>query len=75
MMIAREKENEIMENMEIRMTMLKHNMKFWQVANVIGIDPATLSRWMREELTGERLEQVKNAIEKLKTEKKVGASV
>lgn len=64
-----------MENMEIRMTMLKNNMKFWQVANVIGIDPATLSRWMREELTGERLEQVENAIEKLKTEKKVGASV
>ena len=64
-----------MENMEIRMTMLKNNMKFWQVANVIGINPATLSRWMREKLEGDRLEQVEKAIEKLKSEQKAGASV
>ena len=55
-----------MENMEIRMTMLKNNIKFCQVANIIGINPDTFSRWMRDELTDERREKVEKAIEKLK---------
>ena len=64
-----------MENIDIRMAMLKNNIKFWQVANVIGINPDTFSRWMRYELTGERLERVQKAIDELKEEKKAGESV
>ena len=62
-------------NKKIRKTMTELGLKYWQLARRIGISPSTLCVWMREELTGERLEQVKNAIEKLKAEKKAGASV
>ena len=55
--------------------MTELGLKYWQLARRIGISPSTLCVWMREELTGERLEQVENAIEKLKAEKKAGVSV
>lgn len=64
-----------MKNKELRMEMFKNNLKVWQVANSVGIDPATLSRWMREELEGDRLARVEKAVEKLKAEKKAGESV
>ena len=64
-----------MENVEIRMTMLKNNIKFWQVANVIGVNPDTFSRWMRYELTGERLERVQKALDELRVDKEAGESV
>lgn len=64
-----------MANMEIRMEMYAAGIKHYELAKKVGISPYTLCVWMREELEGERLERVQNAVEKLKTEKKAGASV
>lgn len=58
-----------MRNKEIRSDIKKSGLKYWQVAEKIGINRSTFSEWLRYELTGERLEQVKKAIEELKQEK------
>lgn len=57
-----------MANLDLRMEMYKLGIKHYELAKEIGIHPTTLSAWMREELEGERLEQVEKAIEKLKQE-------
>lgn len=57
-----------MANLDLRMEMYKFGIKHYELAKEIGIHPTTLSAWMREELEGERLEQVEKAIEKLKQE-------
>lgn len=64
-----------MANLEIRTEMYKAGIKYYELAKKVGIHPTTLSAWMREELDGEHLEQVEEAIEKLKAEKKAGGSV
>lgn len=64
-----------MANLEIRMEMYKAGIKHYELAKKVGIHPTTLSAWLRDELEGDHLEQVENAIEELKVEKKVGASV
>lgn len=54
-----------MENKEIRETIEKKRLRYWEVAHQIGIDPATLSRWMRVELNDEKRQRVQEAIDKL----------
>ena len=55
-------------NKNIRKTVKEYGLKYWQLAKEIGISASTLCVWMRDELEGERLEQVEKAIEKLKQE-------
>ena len=57
-------------NKEIRRAMADAKVYQWQVAKQIGISEYTLCRWFREELQGERREQVLSAIEQLKGVKK-----
>lgn len=51
-----------MQNKSIRKAIEKAGLSYWQVADAIGIHPATLCVWLRHELTGERLERVQHAI-------------
>lgn len=55
-----------MKNKKIRNEIEQSGLKYWQVAEAIGINQTTLCVWLRKELTGERLERVQKAIEKLK---------
>lgn len=54
-----------MQNSEIRKTFERSGVTYWQLADEIGIHPATLCVWLRHELTGERLERVQTAINAL----------
>ena len=54
-----------MSNKEIRDTIFRNRLKYWQLADEIGISASSLAVWLRHELTGERLERVTAALEKL----------
>jgi uncharacterized protein YjcR len=58
-----------MANLRIRQEMYKAGIKHYDLAKEIGITPVTLSGWFREDLTGERLERVNNALTKLCNER------
>lgn len=51
-----------MQNAEIREEIKKLGVAYWQIADEIGIHPATLCAWLRHELVGERLERVRHAV-------------
>lgn len=55
-----------MNNVDIRAQIEKKRLKYYEVAEVVGIDESTLSKWMRKELDGERRKRVLDAIRKLK---------
>lgn len=55
-----------MANLEIRQRIFAAGFKYYEVAKEIGITPSMLSVWLRDDLDGERLERVNNAIESLK---------
>ncbi|MCD8119425.1 MAG: hypothetical protein LUE29_08110 [Lachnospiraceae bacterium] len=54
-----------MKNKEIRKQIEQAGLRYWQVAEAIGIYPSTFCIWLRQELTGSRLERVQKAIEEL----------
>ncbi len=54
-----------MKNKKIRSEIEKAGLRYWQVADKIGISPATLCVWLRHELDGKKLERVQSAIEAL----------
>lgn len=56
-----------MNNTDIRTAIMKAGLKYYEVAAAAQISPYTLSVWLRQELTGERLERVQTAIESLTT--------
>lgn len=56
-------------NTSIREEMKRKGVKQWEVAENIGIAEFTLSRWFRHELTGDRLERVRKAIEQIVEER------
>lgn len=56
----------ILNNIEIRKAIEKGRYRYHEVAEAIGIDPCTLSRWLQKELTGERKARVLDALRKLK---------
>lgn len=58
----------MMENMKIRKRIDEGGFKYWQVANLVGVTDTTLSKWMRFQLTGARLERVEEALLKLEEE-------
>ena len=58
-----------MANEGVRGEMKVKEVKQWEVAEAIGIGEFTLCRWLRHELTGNRLAQVRSAIEQIASEK------
>ena len=55
-----------MKNERTRKAITRIGVKYWEVAEKIGISPYTLSIWLRHELTGERLKRVEAAIASLR---------
>lgn len=51
-----------MKNEKTRKAIADAGLKYWQVADAIGISPYTFSTWLRHELAGVRQERVEKAI-------------
>lgn len=58
-----------MKNKKIRQAIENQGLKYWEVAAEIGINRCTLTEWLRQELTGDRLARVENAINQLSKER------
>ena len=58
-----------MVNVEIRKLIFEHGLKYYDVADRIGIGDSTFSVWLRKELEGERRERTLHAINELVAEK------
>lgn len=56
----------ILNNMEIRKQIEKKRLRYYEVAQAVGIDACTFSKWLQKELDEKRRERVLDAIEKLK---------
>ena len=53
-------------NKDLRDSIKKAGVKYWQIADAMGISPDTFTRRMRHELTPEKKEAVLDAIETCK---------
>ena len=60
------------KNQEIRNSILKNNLKFWQIAEKLNINDGNFSRLLRKELTKDKKEKILKIIEDLKEEQKNG---
>lgn len=58
-----------MKNKTIRERMAAHGVLHWQLAKEVGISASMFCVWLREELTGERLERVTAALERILRER------
>lgn len=54
-----------MKNKEIRDVIATHRVRYYEVAEVLGISECTFSRWMRRELTEDKRKLIIDAINKL----------
>lgn len=52
-------------NEDLRQEIKKSRLYHHEIAKAAGIDPCTLSRWLRYELTPQRREKIKAAIDAL----------
>ena len=55
-----------LNNMEIRQAIEKKRLRYFEVAQELNINPATLSRWLQNELDPERKRKVLKAIKAIK---------
>ena len=55
-----------MENMDIRLKMTQFGIRYWQLADAVGISQSSLCAWMRRPLTDERRDKILPSIEKLR---------
>lgn len=60
-----------MQNMDIRSKVRESRVYFWEIADVMGITPETLSRKLRYELSEEKKQEINKAIEKILKERGV----
>ena len=56
-----------MQNNEIRRRLRVADIKHWELAQAVGIDAASLSRWLRVPLSGARLSRVVAALNELES--------
>lgn len=52
-------------NMDIRNIIKESNLKYWQVADALGLNDGNFSRLLRKELPREKKEEILQAINKL----------
>ena len=57
-------------NQEIRNSILKNNLRYWQVAEKLHINDGNFSRLLRKELTKEKKDEIYELIKILKEEPK-----
>ena len=55
-----------MNNLEVRELIERKRVNYYEIANELGIDRSTLSRWLQTELTDERKTKVIRAIKSIK---------
>lgn len=51
-----------MRNKEIRDLISKAGIKYWQIADEIGIADTTFTKWLRHDLSAEREQLIRKAI-------------
>jgi len=56
------------QNIQLREKIKEENLKYWEVANTMGITDSTFSRWLRTPLNDERKQRVLDAINELTKE-------
>lgn len=56
----------LMNNIEVRQKIEKKRLRYYEVAQALGIDACTLSRWLQKELEPKRKSQVLKAIKSIK---------
>lgn len=59
-----------MQNEAIRASISASGLKYWEVADAIGIADTTFARWLRHELPEEKQKQILAAIDRLEKERK-----
>ena len=52
-----------MKNARIKVALIENGMKQWQLAQLMGVHEATLSKRMREELPAEEQDRIVNLID------------
>lgn len=55
-----------MNNLEVRELIERKRVAYYEVANQLGINVSTLSRWLRDELPEDKKNQVIRAIKSIK---------
>ena len=53
-----ERINHFMNNIKIRITMMEHNLKQWQLAKLLDVSESTVNRLLREELPEEEQDRI-----------------
>lgn len=53
-------------NVEIRELIRKKRLRYYEIAEVLGVSEFTFSRWLRNELPENKKREVINAIEQVK---------
>jgi len=56
------------KNDELKKEIKKLNLKYWEVADCVGITDSTFSRWLRTPLNDDRKQRVISAIKELTKE-------
>ena len=51
-----------MKNAEIRAALKEHGLKYWELADALGISPYTLSVWLRHEMPPTKKERILKVI-------------
>lgn len=60
------------KNIDIRNSILKNNLKLWQVGLALGLNDGNFSRLLRKELTKEKKDEIYEIIKVLKEEQENG---
>ena len=55
-----------MKNLEIREALKRYGIKYWQLADALGISAPTLTIWLRHELSPTKKQRIMEAIEEAK---------
>ena len=55
-----------MTNTNLRAFLNSHGIRYWQLADAVGISQSSLCAWMRRPLTDERRDKILTSIEKLR---------
>lgn len=63
------KEVKIMCNTKIRQEIERDKIKYWQIADALGIHPTTLTCKLRKELPPEEKQRIRQAIQQIKETK------
>ena len=59
-----------MTNEAIRKSISNSGLKYWEVADAVGIADTTFAKWLRHELPEDKKKQVLSAINRLSQERK-----